>query len=70
MKDGRKNPLFGYEEPYSTALLKELYGTLEHYRELAQKLTERHVRQGYVLEEDAELLVEEAVKLAKERGLK
>ena len=69
MKDGRKNPLFGYEEPYSAALLKELYGTLEHYRELAQKLTERHVRQGYVLEEDAQLLVEEAVKLAKERGL-
>ena len=50
-------------------MLKELYGTLAHYREMAEKNTKEQVTKGFVCREDAAELVEIAVELAKKRGL-
>lgn len=65
-----KDGLFGHQQAFSPQMLKELYGTLEHYRELAKRNTEEQVARGFVCREDAEELVETAVELAKRRGLK
>lgn len=61
--------MFGHERPFSAELLKELYGDIETYRKLCEMDTRISVSQGFVLAEDAEELVELAVKKAKERGL-
>ena len=51
-------------------MLAELYGSLDHYRELVEKATARDVQKGFVLAEDAADLVDEVVAMAKARGLK
>ena len=61
--------LFGYTKPFSAALLKELYTNLENYRVLVTEDTKRQVTQGFVRQEDAEDLIELAVRKAAERGL-
>lgn len=61
--------LFGYEEPFPAVMLKQMYGSLKHYRELVQKHTVTMVAMGFVLKEDAPKLVEQAVQRARERGL-
>ena len=48
-------------------MIKELYGTLAHYREMAEKNTKEQVTKGFVCREDAAELVEIAVQLAKKR---
>ena len=65
-----QNCMYGHEEPFSPSMLKELYGTLENYRKKATELTNRHILKGYVLREDAEDLINEAVRLAEEAGLR
>ncbi len=60
---------FGYEEPFSAELLKTLYGSLENYRKLCEEDTARQVSRGFVCREDAEELVNLAVKTAARRGL-
>jgi hypothetical protein len=67
--DSDKEWLFGHEEPFSPLLLKELYGCLEHYRELVTRDTSIQVNRGYITKEDAEELIELAVSLAAARGL-
>lgn len=64
-----KDPLFGYQEAFSPAFLKELYGTLEHYQKLCIEDTKEQISKGFICQEDGKQLVELAVRLAKERGL-
>ena len=64
-----KDPLFGYQEGFSPAFLKELYGSLEHYEQLCAEDTKEQVAKGFVCREDADALVRMAVSLAEERGL-
>ncbi len=59
----------GTAKPFSPVLLKELYGSLDHYRELAAVSAKNAVAKGFVLPEDEAFLVEETVKIAAARGL-
>lgn len=61
--------LFGYQEPFSVSMLRELYTSLDHYKELVMKDTLEQVSKGFICREDAEELIKTAVSLAKERGL-
>lgn len=65
-----KDPLFGYEEPFSAEMLQELYGSLENYERLCMEDTKEQISKGFVCREDAEKLVEMAVERARKRGLK
>lgn len=67
--EAEKDPLFGYREAFSPAFLKELYGSLDHYRQLCEEDTKEQIAKGFVCREDGEALVALAVSLAKERGL-
>ena len=67
--ESEKEGLFGYQQAFSKEMIKELYGTLAHYREMAEKNTKEQVTKGFVCREDAAELVEIAVQLAKKRGL-
>ena len=67
--ESEKEGLFGYQQAFSKEMIKELYGTLAHYREMAEKNTKEQVTKGFVCREDAAELVEIAVELAKKRGL-
>lgn len=64
-----KDGLFGYQEAFSSDMLKELYGTIENYRKLVTQDTEEQISKGFVCKEDGQELIELAVKLAKKRGL-
>ena len=46
------NWLYGHADPFSPALMKELYGSLENYRALVAKSTALDVQKGFVLPED------------------
>lgn len=61
--------LFGYQEGFSPAFLKELYGSLAHYEELCEEDTKEQISRGFICKEAGETLVRLAVSLAKERGL-
>ena len=67
--ESEKDPLFGYQEAFSPAFLKELYGSLAHYKQLCEEDTKEQIARGFVCREDGEALVALAVSLAKERGL-
>ncbi len=64
-----KDPLFGCQEAFSQAFLKELYGSLEHYERLCREDTKEQISRGFICKEDGETLVQLAVSLAQERGL-
>lgn len=64
-----KDPLFGFQEAFSPAFLKELYGTLANYERLCREDTKEQISKGFLCKEDGETLVQLAVSLAKERGL-
>lgn len=64
-----KDFVFGHEEAFSKEMLKEMYGDLEHYKNLVEEHTLKQVMKGFVIREDAKWLVEEALRRAKERGL-
>ena len=64
-----QDPLFGYEEPFSSAFLRELYGSLENYEKLCREDTKEQISKGFLCKEDGEALVQFAVSLARERGL-
>lgn len=67
--DSDKEFLFGHEEPFPAEMLKRMYGSLDHYRALVTEHTFRMVMNGFVIREDAGLLIEEAVSRAEARGL-
>lgn len=64
-----KEFLFGHEEPFPAEMLRRMYGSLAHYKDLVTVHTFGMVMNGFVVREDAELLVEEALARAKRRGL-
>jgi hypothetical protein len=64
-----KNPLFGHVEPFTAKRLGELYGSLEAYRKKVTELAKEKVEQGYLLEEDAEACIKQAVDKAAAYGL-
>lgn len=51
-------------------MLMRMYGSLEHYKELITAHTFKQVMNGFVVKEDAEYLITEAMNRAKARGLK
>lgn len=64
-----KELLFGHEEPFPKEMLRQMYGTLDHYRKLVTEHTRVQTAKGFIVKEDMEDLIEMAVELAKERGL-
>ena len=68
-KTSDKDGLFGHMESFSASMLKELYGSLENYRALCERDTAIEVSQGFVCAEDAQAIVDFAVRSASERGL-
>ena len=68
-KDGTINGAFGKEIPFSAAFLKELYGSLENYRKLADEAYTRTVSEGFLLEEDREEYLRRLTAHAAARGL-
>ncbi|MCR5161367.1 MAG: hypothetical protein K6C06_06300 [Lachnospiraceae bacterium] len=64
-----KEILFGHEEAYPAEMLKAMYGSLAHYRELVEKDTFEQVTKGFIVREDAQDLIEMAVRKARQRGL-
>lgn len=67
--DGSIQMMFGTVKPFGKVLLREMYGTLEHYRALAEKSTDNAIAKGFILPEDREYMIESVVAIAKERGL-
>lgn len=65
-----KNPLFGHVEPFSKHFLTELYGSLENYKLLVTNSVYKQIRKGFIVLEDAQEVINIAVNLASERGLK
>lgn len=63
------NCMYGHEEVFSPAFLKELYGSLAEYEKRVRKVTAGHIALGFVLKEEAELLIQEAIALAAQAGL-
>ena len=64
-----KDGLFGYQEGFSSAMLIELYGTIENYKKLVTRDTQEQISKGFICKEDAEELIELALNLARKRGL-
>lgn len=64
-----QDPLFGYEEGFSSNFLQELYGSLAHYEYLCREDTKLQISKGFICKEDGEALIAFAINLAKERGL-
>ena len=67
--ESEQDGLFGYQEGFSAAMVRELYGTLDHYRRLVTEDTKEQVSKGFLCREDAEELIHLAVSLAERRGL-
>ena len=65
----RRRDFWGHVEPFSPALLKSLYGSVEHYEELVAFRTDELIAKGYLLPWDREEIIHDAVAFAKERGL-
>ena len=68
-EDGSADPMFGTVYPFSKEFLKELYGSLDHYRKLVEESAEESIALGFLLREDKEEYVERTVEMAKRRGL-
>lgn len=64
------NYLAGHEVDYTPEFLKELYGDLNHYRELVTEDAKRLVSAAHILAEDMEDVIEVAVNRAVAAGLK
>ncbi|MDO5425583.1 MAG: alpha/beta hydrolase domain-containing protein [Eubacteriales bacterium] len=62
------NLVFGHMEPFSARKLQKLYGTLENYRRLVEKAAKEQVESGFLLPEDQDACVAEAVERAVSYG--
>lgn len=69
-RESEKDVLFGYQEGFSADMLRELYGSLEHYKDLVTRDTQEQISRGFVCREDGEELIRLAVSLAERRGLR
>lgn len=61
--------LYGCEKPYAVDALKEKYSSLEEYKMLIEKETERCIDEELILEEDKESYIARAVWQARKCGL-
>jgi len=61
-----KNMLFGNVKPFSKELLKSLYGGIDRYGELIKDASSKCIEEGFLLPEDKELLIAEALRMYKE----
>lgn len=68
LPDGSKG-VFGHAVPFSRERMKAIYGSLEHYRVLAEKSTDSAVALGFVLASERDEVVGLAVERAREAGL-
>ena len=60
---------WGHTEPFSSDMLKGLYGTLTRYHKLVANRTDEIIAEGYLLACERDDIIEQAVAFAKERGL-
>ena len=67
--DGNIQMMFGTAKPFSPELLKSLYGSLAHYKELVEQSTDSAISKGFVLQEDRQEMIDYSVELAARRGL-
>lgn len=65
-----KNVLFGHVVPFSAEKLANLYGSLREYRAKVEALADMQIEKGFLLPEDKEACVENAVAKAEQYGLK
>lgn len=68
--DGSYDAMFGTVYPFAAEQLAAMYGSLDHYRELAEKSAAESVALGFLLKEDVPAYVDFTVNMAKRRGLK
>ena len=68
-EDGSFDPMYGSVYPFSVEQLRQMYGSLAHYRELVEKSAAETVALGFLLKEDVAEYVEYTVDQAKRRGL-
>jgi len=68
-KNTERDILFGHEEIFPAEMVRFMYGSLDKYKQLVTENTKEHITKGYILQEDAEAIIELAVSLAKKRGL-
>lgn len=67
--DGTVMGAFGKVNPFSGAMLRELYGSLAHYRTLIEAEYDRLAAQGFLLEGDRKANLDYTEACAKARGL-
>ncbi len=68
-EDGSFDPMYGSVYPFPVEQLRQMYGSLAHYRELVEKSAAETVALGFLLKEDVAEYVEYTVDQAKRRGL-
>lgn len=68
-EDDSVDPMFGTVFPFSAGFLKELYGSLSHYRELVSAQADRIIAEGFLLPDDREAYIDEITDQAGRRGL-
>lgn len=61
--------LFGHVDIFSAEKLKEMYGSAENYRKLAEASTDDCIKKGYLLTEDRAEIINTAVSFASASGL-
>lgn len=64
-----KNGLFGHTVPFAQEKLVQMYGSLQEYHGMVEKLAAECVTKGFLLQEDMKECIENAVDKAKSLGL-
>lgn len=70
MMPGGKNALFGHVVPFTGERLVQMYGSLQEYRAKVEALANEQIERGFLLPEDRETCVADAVAKAEKYGLK
>lgn len=65
-----KNGLFGHVVPFAAEKLTELYDSLQQYRAKVEALADEQIGKGFLLPEDRDACIEDAVAKADRYGLK
>lgn len=68
--DGNIQMMFGTAKPFCADMLKAIYGTLAHYKELVEQSTDSAIAKGFLLPEDRQEMIDFTVELAVKRGLR
>jgi hypothetical protein len=65
----KQRDFWGHVRPFSPDMLKALYGTLENHEKLVAARTDELIAQGYLIANDKESIIADAVSFARQRGL-